>query len=74
MTLRCILIWFQAVSGLRINLTKSSMMPVGHLDNLQLLAGVLGCKIESLPITYLGLPLGAKFKEKSYLGASHWDI
>ena len=30
--------------------------------------GVLGCKIESLPITYLGLPLGAKFKEKAI-----WD-
>ena len=68
MTLRCILIWFQAVSGLRINLPKSSILPVGHVDNVQILAGVLGCKIESLPITYLGLPLGAKFKEKAI-----WD-
>jgi len=29
---------------------------------------VLGCKIESLPITYLGLPLGATFIEKAI-----WD-
>ena len=64
MNLRCILIWFQAVSGLRINLAKSSILPVGCVDNTQVLAGMLGCKIDSFPITYLGLPLGAKFKEK----------
>jgi len=68
MNLRYILIWFQAISGLRINLTKSSILPVGELDNIQILAGVLGCKINSFPITYLGLPLGAKFKEKAI-----WD-
>jgi len=66
--LRCLLIWFQAVSGLRINLSKSSILPVGQLDNIQILAGVLGYKIESLPLTYLGLPLGATFKEKAI-----WD-
>jgi len=32
--LRCLLIWFQAVSGLRINLSKSSILPVGQLDNI----------------------------------------
>ena len=66
--LKCLLIWFQAVSGLRINLPKSSILPVGHFDNVQILTGVLGCKIESLPTTYLGLPLGAKFKENAI-----WD-
>ena len=65
MNLHCILIWFQAVSGLRVNLTKSFILSVGHLDNIQLLAGVLGCKIDVFPVTYLGLPLGAKFKEKA---------
>ena len=58
----------QAVSDLRINLSKSSILPVGQLDNIQILAGVLDCKIESLPIAYLGLPLGATFKEKAI-----WD-
>ena len=66
--LRCILIWFQAVSGLRVNLTKSSILPVGRLDNIQLLAGVLGCKINVFTITYLGLLLSAKFKEEAI-----WD-
>jgi hypothetical protein len=27
-------------------------------DKAQLLAGVFGCKLESLPFTYLGLPMG----------------
>ena len=63
--LRCILIWFQAVSGLRVNLTKSSILLVGQSDNLQILAGVLGCNTDFFTITYLGLPLSAKFKEKA---------
>jgi len=37
---------------------------MGLLDNIQIIAGVLGCKIDSFPITYLGLPLGAKFMDK----------
>jgi len=45
--------------------SKSSILPVGQVDNLQMLAGVLGCSIDYLPSSYLGLPLGAKFKDKS---------
>jgi len=41
---------------------------VVHLVNIQLLAGALGCKIDIFRTTYLGLPLGAKFKEKAI-----WD-
>jgi len=33
-----------------------------------MLAGVLGCKVDAFPTTYLGLPLSAKFKEKAI-----WD-
>ena len=63
--LRGILIWFEAVSGLRVNLSKSSISPVGQVDNILLLVGVLGCSIDSFPSSYLGLTLGAKFKDKS---------
>ena len=35
------------------------------MDNIHLLAGVLGCSIDSFPSSYLGLLLGAKFKDKS---------
>ena len=63
--IRCILIRFEAVSGLRVKLTKSTILKVGQVDNIQLLVGVLGCTVNSFPTFYLVLPLGAKSKEKS---------
>ncbi|RVW37910.1 putative ribonuclease H protein [Vitis vinifera] len=41
---------------------KSEMILVGDAPNLEDLAGVLSCKVGSLPTTYLGLPLGAPYK------------
>ena len=63
--LRMILIWFKAVSGLKINLGKSELVPIGMVHNLDFLLNVLGCKNGTLPMKYLGLPLGAKFKDKT---------
>ena len=63
-----ILAWFEALSGLNINLEKSSLLPVGRVDDVEGLAFELGCNIGSLPIEYLRLPLGAKHKE-----ARVWD-
>ena len=60
-----ILIWFEAVSDLKINLGKSELVPVGVVHNIDLFLVVLGCKQGSLPMKYLGLPLGAKFKDKT---------
>ncbi|RVW43975.1 putative mitochondrial protein [Vitis vinifera] len=57
-----LLMWFEAISGLRINLNKSEIFPVGRVENAELLAAELGCKVGSLPSTYLGLPLGASHK------------
>jgi hypothetical protein len=54
---------FEAFSGLKINLGKSKMVPVGVVPNMAKLATILGCHCASLPLNYLGLPLGAKFKE-----------
>lgn len=54
-----LLMWFAAISGLRINLSKSELIPIGRVDNLEDLASALGCKEGALPTTYLGLPLGA---------------
>lgn len=57
--LRC----FQLMSGLKINFSKSSVCGVKISDqDVKDLALVMGCKIESLPIKYLGLPLGANPK------------
>ena len=50
------------------NLNKSKIIPIGPVTNVVDLASELGCKIGSLPTSYLGLPLGAKHKS---LGV--WD-
>ncbi|RVW50024.1 Retrovirus-related Pol polyprotein from transposon RE1 [Vitis vinifera] len=63
-----ILAWFEAASGLRINLAKSVLIPVGEVDGMEELAAELGCKLGALPAVYLGLPLGANHKN-----ASSWD-
>ncbi|RVW59604.1 Transposon TX1 uncharacterized 149 kDa protein [Vitis vinifera] len=57
-----LLMWFEAISGLNINLEKSEILPVGSVENVEVLASELGCKVGSLPSTYLGLPLGAPHK------------
>ena len=41
------------------------MVPAGEVNNLDELADVLGCKIWVLPMTYLGMPLGASYKSSS---------
>ncbi|KAJ9696179.1 hypothetical protein PVL29_008429 [Vitis rotundifolia] len=57
-----LLIWFEAVSGLRINLEKSELIPVGRVENIDDLALDYGCRVGGLSSSYLGLPLGAPFK------------
>ena len=59
MYLRWTLMWFEAFSGLKINLNKSVIIPPGRVDNVEVLAAELGCGVGSLPSTYLGLPLRA---------------
>jgi hypothetical protein len=41
------------------------MVPIGDVPHLEDLAGILGCKTSILPMQYLGLPLGAKYKAKA---------
>ena len=63
-----ILAWFEAASGLRINLSKSVLIPVEEVDELEELAAELGCRLGALPTVYLGLPLGAHHKTSSWDG------
>ncbi|RVW47273.1 LINE-1 reverse transcriptase-like [Vitis vinifera] len=49
---------YQAASGLKINLAKSEIIPVGEVVEMEELAVELGCRVGSLPSQYLGLPLG----------------
>jgi hypothetical protein len=59
--LRAVFSWFEAVSGLKINLSKSEMVLVGNAPYIGDLVEILGCKVSALPMTYLGLLLGARF-------------
>ena len=63
--LRAILARFEEALGLSINLGKSELVLVGAVHNLEVLVGLLGCRQSSLPLKYLGLLLGAKFKDLS---------
>lgn len=49
---------FEAIFGLHTNMLKSVIYQVNQVVNLEKLVGVFSCKIRSLHITYLGLPLG----------------
>ena len=63
--LRGILSRFEEMSGLKINLGKSELVPVGDVPDLHELVEILGCRESALPLKYLGLPLGASFKDKT---------
>jgi hypothetical protein len=44
---------------LKINFQKSSLVPINvSTTSASDIAGTLGCKVASMPFTYLGLPLG----------------
>ncbi|KAL6323790.1 hypothetical protein AAG906_002258 [Vitis piasezkii] len=69
MTFLCwVLMWFEAISGLKVNLDKSELILVGRVENVDDLAGELGCKVGRLSSTYLGMPLGASFNS-----VAAWD-
>ena len=44
--------WFEAFSGWKINLNKSVIIPLGRVDNVEVLVSELGCGVGSLPTTY----------------------
>jgi hypothetical protein len=57
-----VLTCFEAITGLRVNMSKSEMMPIREVENLSSLADILSCRIGVLPMSYLGMPLGASYK------------
>jgi hypothetical protein len=56
--LKCILMLFERVSGMRINFHKSEFIPM-KLDESDIhnITHVLACPIGSFPVKYLGIPL-----------------
>lgn len=63
--LQRVLFWFEIVSGLKINMDKFELVPVGVVPNIVDMVDVLECKRGSLPMKYLGLPLGANVRDRS---------
>jgi hypothetical protein len=61
---------FAQSTGLRVNYKKSGLVPLNlSTERAQLLAGVFGCRLESLPFTYLGLPLGTTKPRVEHFGS-----
>ena len=46
------------MTGLKVNVSKSEMALIGEVNNVYALAEILGCRVGSLPMTYLGMLLG----------------
>jgi hypothetical protein len=63
--LKCLLLCFEVVLGLKINLSKSVIVPIGEVEDVEGLSSILGCGMESLSLTYLWLPSGALYKDPS---------
>jgi hypothetical protein len=41
--LRCLFLCFEAASGLKINLSKSEIVPIGEMQNIDLLTSIFDC-------------------------------
>ena len=67
-SLSWVLDWFEATSGLRINLAKNKLIHVEEVEEIEEIAVELRYRVGSLPTVYLGLPLGAHNKAMSM-----WD-
>jgi hypothetical protein len=50
---------YASSTGLKVNFSKSSMIPINmSSERATLLALAIGCAIGAMPFTYLGLPMG----------------
>ena len=65
LSIRLLLSCFQAFTGLKVNVGKSEIAPIGEVNNLVALASILQCRVGSLPMKFLGMLLGTSFKTAS---------
>ena len=62
--LRSLFLLFEAASDLKVNLTKSTFIPVKNVEQVDSSVCILRCGVATLSVKYLGFPLGASFKAK----------
>ena len=43
------------MTGLKVNVAKSELVPIGEVNSVHVLAEILGCRVGALPMTYLTL-------------------
>jgi hypothetical protein len=56
--LKWVIIYFEKLSGMKINYHKSDMIPINlEEEETQVYAKIFCCKIGKFPFTYLGAPL-----------------
>ena len=56
--LKFLLLYFEEMSGLKVNFDKSEVVVLGYSEAEQLrIADNLNCRLASFPISYLGMPL-----------------
>lgn len=68
-TIKIILIYFEAMSGMKINIAKSQVFSLGMFEDEGVrIANLLNCEKAGLPMTYLGLPCS----DRIFL-ESDWD-
>lgn len=60
---------YEAITGLRVNLEKSTIISIGADNIVQDLTKVMHSKVEKLPFKYLGMPLGSSWKQTSV-----WEV
>ena len=64
--IKIILLTFQVFSRLAVNYSKSSLIVIGKDDVwARDVAAKIECTVVTLPVTYLGIPLGANMKRVS---------
>lgn len=47
--------FFEVVTGLKVNMSKSEMILVGVVGNMTDIANIFSCRIGSLSVTYFGM-------------------
>ena len=67
--LNWVFLWFEAISGFKVNRDKSEVILVGRVDSLENIISVMGCRVGKLPTSFLGLPLDAPFNSSRV-----WDV
>ena len=60
--LRCLFLFFSSGFELKINVAKLELVPMGNVGDVEGLAQILGCRVASLLMKYLGLLLRAYYK------------